>query len=373
MTKRKPAEDTSTRKQDHSDICCNYTQEIEMSKVTGFEDIEFVHKALPEIDFEEIDTSTTFLKHKFEYPILISSITGGTEKAKKINKQLAQLVEKYGIGMGVGSQRVAIEDIKYKDSFTEIRKFAPNSFIASNLGAVQLNYDFSKEHVQEIIDMISANALILHLNPLQEAIQPEGDTNFKNLLPKIRKLGEEIKQPIIAKEVGAGISYEMAKQLIDNNVEAIEIAGAGGTSWAQIEAIRAKQHNAPIQSNVGKLFKDWGIPTAVSTIEIGKKLTSLEFISSGGIRNGLQAAKALAFGAKLVGVALPVACLASSATEKQLLDWLEQFIYELKTAMFLVGASRIEDLRKVQLVILGKTAQWLKARGIVSSSELFRG
>jgi isopentenyl-diphosphate delta-isomerase len=373
LNKKKSVDSTSSRKEDHIDICCNYAEKIQMNQTTGFENVHLIHKALPEINFDEIDLTTSFLNHEFKYPIFISAITGGTVKTEKINQKLAKMAEQFGIGMSVGSQRVALEEGKRKEAFLDLRKIAPTAFLASNLGAVQLNNDYNYKHIQEIADMISANAAVLHLNPLQEVIQPEGDTNFKELLPKIKKLSKKVKQPLIVKEVGAGISYELAGELIEHNVAAIDIAGAGGTSWSKIEAIRAKQQNYPIKSKVGELFKDWGIPTAVSTIEIGSKMPDLEFIASGGIRNGLQAAKALTFGAKLVGIAFPLACLASTSTEKQLLDWLEQFIYELKTAMFLVGASTIEDLQLAPLVVIGKTAQWLEARGILSKDDLIRG
>ena len=334
MGKEKEADQTSSRKQDHIDICCNYTKDIEMDTSTGFEDIQFVHNALPDINFEAIDLSSTFLKHKFKLPIFISSMTGGT-MSSKINERLAKLAAKFGIGIGVGSQRAALEDSKYIDSFSIIRKHAPSAFVASNLGAIQLNNNFSIKHAQDAIQMIDGNALILHLNPLQEVIQPEGNSNFSNLTEKISSIGKKLKQPLIVKEVGSGISYEVAHDLAANNVAAIDVAGAGGTSWSQIEAIRANRQGLTKQHNVGKLFKNWGIPTAVSLIEISRLDNKVETIASGGIRDGLQAAKALALGAKLVGIGLPLACLAHSSTEKQLIDWLEQFIHELKITMFL--------------------------------------
>jgi isopentenyl-diphosphate delta-isomerase len=344
-----------------------------MDKTTGFEDIHFIPKALPDIDFDDINLSTKFLNHKFNYPIFISSITGGTKKAKKINEKLAKLAEKFSIGMGVGSQRAAIEDNSEIDSFTIIRDFAPNAFLAANLGAIQFNNDFTLNHAKAAIEMIDANALILHLNPLQEVIQPEGDRNFKNLSEKILELNTKLEYPIIIKEVGSGISFEIVKTLVESNIAVVDIAGAGGTSWSQIEAIRAEQQGLIKQQKTGKLFKDWGIQTAVSTAEIATLRNQIEIISSGGIRNGLQAAKALSLGAHLIGIGLPFACQASSATEKQLIDWLEQFIHELKTAMFLIGAITVEDLRLSPLVITGKTLEWLNSRGIVDVNDFRRG
>jgi isopentenyl-diphosphate delta-isomerase len=373
MTEQKPSDKTTKRKQDHIDICLNFTSEIEMDKTTGFEDIHFIPKALPDINFDDINLSTKFLDHKFNFPIFISSITGGTKKAKKINENLAKLAEKFGIGIGVGSQRAAIEDKTEIDSFTLVRDFAPNAFVAANLGAIQFNNDFNINHAKTAIEMIDANALILHLNPLQEVIQPEGDRNFKNLSEKIWDLNKKLKHPIIIKEVGSGISFEIAKNLIDNKIAVVDIAGAGGTSWSQIEAIRAEQQGLIKQKKTGKLFKNWGMPTAASTAEIVTLRNQIEIISSGGIRNGLQAAKALSLGAHLIGIGLPLACQASSGTEKQLIDWLEQFIHELKTAMFLIGATTVDDLRLAPLVITGRTLEWLNSRGIVDVNDLKRG
>jgi len=370
MDKDKAAKQTTNRKQDHLDICCNSTREIEMTKTTGFEDLEFVHNALPEVNFNDIDLSTSFLRHQFKYPIFISSITGGTEKAKEMNSLLARAAEKFGIGIGVGSQRAALEDENNIDSFSIIRDNASKAFVAANLGAIQLNNDFTITHAQKAIDMIKADALILHLNPLQEIIQPEGDTNFNNLFSKIKEIGKKLKEPLIVKEVGSGISYETARQLSECNVKAIDIAGAGGTSWSQIEAIRARQQGFTKQAKIGELLKNWGIPTAASTIEVATLADKVEIISSGGIRNGLEAAKALAIGAKLVGIALPLACLAATGTERQITDWLEHFIHELKTVMFLTGCAKIDDLQKTRMTITGKTAEWLSARGFIEELDL---
>ncbi|NHJ31974.1 MAG: type 2 isopentenyl-diphosphate Delta-isomerase [Asgard group archaeon] len=370
MTNQIVTDRTANRKQNHIEICCNKLHEIEMSVTTGFEDITFVPNALPDINFDDINMNTEFLKHKFDYPIFISSITGGTKLAKKINTRLAQLAEKYKIGIGVGSQRAAIEDEANIDSFKIVREQAPNAFVAGNLGAVQFNNDFTIKHAEEAIEMINADALILHLNPLQEVIQPEGNTNFSDLTAKIKEIGKKLKKPLIVKEVGSGISRDIALDLVDGDIPAIDVAGAGGTSWSQIEAIRAKQQGLTKKQKVGELFKDWGLPTAVSTIEVSKFQDRIEIISSGGIRNGLQAAKALAIGAKLVGIALPLACLAATGTEKQLTNWLEQFIYELKTAMFLVGAEEIENLQFAPMTVTGKTAEWLTVRGLNEELEM---
>jgi len=282
------------RKIDHIEICTNDEYNIEMTKSSGFDDILFVHQAAPEIDFDDIILSTKFLDHELSYPIYISPITGGTKEAKKINQILAAVASTFNIGLGVGSQRSAIENTNEIDSFKIVRETAPDIFLTANLGAVQLNYNYGIDEAKKAIEMIDADALTLHLNPLQEIIQPDGNHNFKGLLKKIEQLCEKLDTPIIVKEVGSGISYELANKLVEAQVAAVDIAGAGGTSWAKIESIRAKKMNYPINNAVGDLFADWGITTAASTIEVSLFRDSLGIISSGGIRNGLHAAKAFA-------------------------------------------------------------------------------
>ena len=359
----KEKDNIEQRKDDHLEICCNKNYEIEMGKTTCFEDIQFVPRAVPEINFNNIDLSCRFLGHQFNFPIFLSSMTGGVQQGKAINEKIAKVAEKLKIGMGVGSQRAAIFNASLRDSFSIVRKVAPTAFIAANLGAVQLNNDVTPKEVAIIIDMIQADALILHFNALQEIVQPEGDRNFANLLQKIAELSDEIDCPIIAKEVGCGISFEDGSALVDVGVKAIDVAGAGGTSWSKIEAIRAQQQKQTSNQKIGELFADWGLPTALSTLEISDLADEIEFITSGGIRNGLDAAKALALNASLVGIALPIARIAKDGTEIQLIESINHFIQEIKTTMFLVGAKNLEILREVPLVIAGKAAEWLSARG----------
>lgn len=354
----------SSRKQDHIELCCSTDEQVEMTISPGFEDICFIHRALPECNFNEIDPTVEFLNHRFAFPIFLSSMTGGTKEAKKINQKIALVAEQLNIGLSVGSQRSALINPACADSFSIVREMAPGAFIAANLGAAQFIKDFDISHAQQAIDMISADALILHLNPLQEVIQPEGKVHFKGLFSCIEELCDSLDVPIILKEVGSGIAYEEAKELVKVGVEGIEVAGAGGTSWAKIEALRAKSQDMPQKHLLGELFANWGIPTAISTIEVCSAVPEISIISSGGIRNGLQAAKALAIGADLVGMALPIIRKVKDEKENQLLLYLEQFIQELKTAMFLVGADSLGALKRVSLVIRGKTADWLEARDI---------
>ncbi|NHJ04032.1 MAG: type 2 isopentenyl-diphosphate Delta-isomerase [Candidatus Heimdallarchaeota archaeon] len=352
------------RKNDHIEICTDKKRNIEMEISTGFDDIIFVNTSVPDVNFDEINLETEFLGHKFAYPIFITGITGGVEEAKNINQKIAKAVDELGIGMGVGSQRSAIKNKSLIDTFNIVRQEAPNSFIAGNLGAVQLNYGFSSEDIQKAIDMINADAMVLHLNPLQEVVQPEGNTNFKNLLPKIEQICKDIDVPVILKEVGCGIPNFDIEQFIEFGVQAIDIAGAGGTSWSKIEAIRAEKEGKISNAKIGELFGNWGIPTAANTFEASVYNEEIGIISSGGIRNGLDAAKALSIGAHLVGISLPIIQIVNSGTEKQLIDYLKQFIQELKTAMFLVGAENLDDLKETPLVVMGRTAEWLSARGI---------
>lgn len=328
---------TAERKVSHLQICLE--REVEV-RSTGFENYSFVHNALPEIDFKKIDTSIEFLAKRLRAPILISSMTGGTERAALINQNLAQAAQKLGVAMAVGSQRVAIENPKLASTF-QIRDVAPDILLFANLGAVQLNYGYGVKECQQVVEMVGANALVLHLNPLQEAIQLEGNTSFEDLLPKIREVAKNLSVPVVVKEVGCGISEDVARRLFDVGVKIIDTAGWGGTNWAKIEGIRAK-------NNLGEVFSQWGIPTAESIVQC-KKIKGLKIIGSGGIRNGIEIAKAIALGADLVGLALPFlepATQSATAVEKKL----QSLISQLKIAMFCLGVRDIEELKKVELV-----------------------
>jgi len=325
------------RKIDHIRICLH--QEVEAG-LTGFEQYRFVHKALPEVDFEKINVATRFLGKKLSAPILISPMTGGTIEAGRINKNLAKAAQKMGVAMAVGSQRIAIENPQLASTF-QVREVAPDILLFANLGAVQLNYGYGIKECRQAVKMIEADALVFHLNPLHEAIQPEGNRNFENLLPRIRKITKNLSVPIIVKEVGCGISEDIARKLYRARIRIIDTAGWGGTNWAKIEGIRAK-------NNLGKTFSQWGIPTAESIIQC-KKVMGLNIIGSGGIRNGIEIAKAIALGANLVGLALPFlkpATKSAKAVEQGLL----QLIKELKITMFCVGVKNIKELKKLQLI-----------------------
>ena len=338
----------SDRKLEHLLICENYDVEFK-DKTTGFEDIELIHNVLPEIDKNDIDLSTSVFGKKLDSPLFISAITGGHPAAKEINKQLAIAAENNKVALGVGSQRAACEHPELEDTYTVVRENAPNCLLIGNIGAPQLNL------ANKAVEILDADILAIHLNPLQESIQPEGDLDARGYLDLIGKITKSVDIPIMAKETGCGISAESAKLLVDAGVDYIDVQGAGGTSWAAVETYRADDRY------LGETFWDWGIPTAISTVEVVNAV-DVPVISSGGIRSGLEAAKAIALGADAVGMALPF--LKNSTSQDQLNTFIERFNNSLRIAMFLVGASNIEELKQSNLVIRGETREWLNERGI---------
>ena len=358
------------RKMDHIQICLN--REVEAKNITtGFEDIFLIHRALPELNLDEIDLSTEVFGHRFSAPIIISSITGGAEEALKINASIAEAVEELGLGMGVGSQRAALENPNLRRTYSIVRRKAPTAFLAANIGAPQIVRDYKVQELKVAVDMIEADALMIHLNPLQEAIQPEGEALYSGVLMKIREAAESLDIPVIVKETGAGIAAEDARMLKEAGVAGIDVAGAGGTSWAAVECYRANQKGDYFSEEVGRQFWDWGVPTAVCVVEAVQS-TGLPVIASGGVRSGLDIAKALGLGAELAGFALPIlkpAAEGSGAVKRRI----NLFIRQLRTSMFLVGARSIEGLREAPLVILGRTAEWLKLRGYNLESYARRG
>jgi len=354
------AEKTQKRKADHIRIAttCN----VQARRTTaGFEDVNFVHRALPEIDKEKIDPSTTVFNHRFSAPIMVSAITGGTSEARKINATIATVVEELGLGMGVGSQRAALEDRRLEKTFAVVRKKAPTAFLVANIGGVQLVRGYGIKEVRKAIEMIDADAIAIHLNPLQEAVQPEGETSFKGVLERIGEIAKELDKPVIVKETGAGIASEEARKLEAVGVKGIDVSGAGGTSFAAVEFFRAKGGRNLHRRRLGDVFWDWGIPTAISIVEVAQTV-NIPVIASGGIRSGLDAAKALALGASLASMAHPVLQAALGGVKKTR-KMLRLLIEELRNTMFLVGAENSQQLHKTPLVITGKTAEWLRLRG----------
>ncbi len=314
---------------------------------TGFGAYRLPHAALPELDLAEIDTRTTFLGKPISAPLLISSMTGGASVAERINLALAEAAEHLGLPMGVGSQRAAVVDARLAPTY-QVRRVAPRIPLLANLGAVQLNYGFGVDQCRRAVEMIEADALILHLNPLQEAVQPEGNTNFKGLLHKIEHLCRTLEVPVVVKEVGNGIGARDAQRLYACGVRIIDVAGAGGTSWSEVERFRQPDDQG---RRVAGAFADWGIPTTECIRAVRAALPDVTIIGSGGVRSGVDVAKAIALGADLAGTARPA--LASAIDERgaeAVVEGLTAFIRELRVAMFCSGCPNLAALRKLALI-----------------------
>ena len=327
-------------------IRINLCEDVAFKKVpSGFGRYRFVHCALPEFDLGDVSISTHLLGKPLMAPLLISSMTGGTPEAAVLNRRLAEAAQHAGIGMGVGSQRAVIEDASLADTY-RVRSVAPDILLLANLGAVQLNYGYGLDECRRAVEMIEADALILHLNPLQEALQPDGDVRFAGLLPKIETICRELKVPVVVKEVGCGISESVARQLASAGVAAIDVAGAGGVSWSQVEMHRAETDR---QRRVAEAFAEWGIPTTESLLMARRGAPELPIIASGGVRDGIEIAKAIALGATASAIAGPFlrAAVESTAAVAELVAVL---IDQLRVAMFAAGARDVPSLRTVDLV-----------------------
>jgi isopentenyl-diphosphate delta-isomerase len=357
---------TSERKIEHLLLCVEKDVEAHRSnaglRASGFDDIGLVHNCLPEINKKNLYLETEFLDKKLRAPLLIASMTGGHPDTKAVNATLAGAAEELGIGIGVGSQRAAIEDPSMEDSFRIVRDKAPNTFIYGNVGAAQLN-EFGIDGLERAVEMIGADAMAIHLNFLQEAIQPEGNVDATGCLLAIKKVCEELSVPVIVKETGAGISHFQALSICEAGASAIDVGGLGGTSWAGVETYRAQKRGDILSEHLGKEFWNWGIPTAISIVE---STISVPVIATGGIRSGIDVAKSIALGASLCGIALPLVAPALKG-HKDVVDRLNLFIEELRVAMFLCGCSTIEELGNVALVICGTTREFLEQRGFETS------
>ncbi len=334
---------TGRRKDEHLRI--NLERDVRSGLRTGFEDYRFLHQALPELDLAQVRTDLTLFGRRLAAPLLISSMTGGTPEAARINRRLAEAAQAVGVALGVGSQRAALEDPAAAASF-QVRAYAPDVLLFANLGAVQLNYGYGVDHCRRAVDMIQADALVLHLNPLQEALQPEGDTNFAGLLSKIEAVARALEVPLVVKEVGWGISPQVARRLADAGVAAIDVAGAGGTSWSQVEMHRAPDEH---HRRLAAAFVDWGIPTAESLRYVRAVAPEVRVFASGGLRTGVDAAKALALGATLAGFAGPL-LRAAARSAQTVADELRLLHAQLRVTMFAVGAADLEALRQAPLV-----------------------
>ncbi len=334
---------TSQRKSDHIKIVLE--ENVKSALTNGFEKYQFEHNALPELDLNQVDLTTTFLAHSVKVPLLISSMTGGNEETGLINRTLAIVAQKVGMAMGVGSQRAGLEEPRAMDSF-KVRQFAPDILLFANVGAVQLNYGYSTSDCQRAVDAIQADALFLHLNPLQEALQPEGNVNFSGLLKKIELVCKELNVPVLVKEVGWGISADVARRLASAGVAAIDVAGAGGTSWSQVEKFRIQEE---MRRKVAGDFVNWGLSTVGCLVSIRQTLPNLPLIASGGLVSGMDAAKAMALGASLVGMAGRF-LKAAAESEARLMSLVDEITLQMRVCMFSAGVKNIETLKKVHLV-----------------------
>ncbi len=357
------SDEMKQRKAEHVSIALG--QDVSAPQLANWSDIQFVHQALPEVDFDEIDTSVNFLGRTLRYPIFMSSLTGGHSDVTSINRNLARAAEHYGLALGVGSQRAGIVNPDVATTYAVTRDHAPNAFLIANIGAPQLIVQprhpaFTLEQVQRAIEMIGANALAVHMNSLQEAAQPEGDRRAIGEAAALRALTSQITVPVIAKETGAGVCREQALLLRSCGVAAIDVGGAGGSSMPVMEAARSQSRGDERTMNIGLLYRDWGIATPIAVVE--SSVAKLPLISTGGVRSGLDIARALALGATLVGMGFPFLKAASQSYEA-VCELLESVVAELKVAMQLSGASSITQLREVDVVVTGETRNWLTLRG----------
>jgi isopentenyl-diphosphate delta-isomerase len=334
-------DDTTLRNRKVEHLRINLEENVQFSEIkNGFERYRFIHQALPELALGDIDLSLNFFGRKLRAPLLVSSMTGGAAEAERINRHLAEAAQATQIAMGLGSQRAAIEDESLARTY-RVRDLAPDILLFANLGAVQLNYGYGVEQCRRAVEMVSADALILHLNPIQEAVQANGNTNWADLLSRIEVVCRSLSVPVVVKEVGFGISGDVARKLVNVGVAAIDVAGAGGTSWAAVESRRAPTTELRM---LAEQFWNWGIPTVESLAAVRQAAPDLPLIASGGIRQGLDVAKAIALGASLGGLASPLLKLANISVEETVTG-IQSLCAQLRVAMFAIGALNLATLR----------------------------
>jgi len=357
-----------SRKAHHVKIVVEEDVSVE-GQTNFFEYFDIIPSAIPDIDFEEVSTETKFLGKTFSAPILIAGMTGGYPEAKKINQAIAEVCQDLNIPMGVGSQRAMLADPSLVETF-DVKKFAPDVFLIGNIGLVQLNYGYGVDDAQRAVDLINADAIAVHVNAFQELMQPEGDTNFKGLWEKMEEICKTLSVPVIGKEVGSGMSWQDVLRMQEAGCSAVDVGGAGGTSWPKIEILRhveektKKKAGKPLPLN-DPLLK-WGVPTALATWEATTK-TNIPIISTGGMYHPLSAAKALLMGAKMVGIARPVLKILIEKGKEGVKEYLEEYILNVKRIMFLVGAKNIEQMTsmKWRLVPWGRAKDWLEVRKLL--------
>ncbi|MFL2651329.1 MAG: type 2 isopentenyl-diphosphate Delta-isomerase [Anaerolineales bacterium] len=338
---------TASRKDDH--IRINIEEDVQFKSIsTGLDNLYFDHNALPELDFDDIDTNITLLGKKLSIPLFVSCMTGGTPKAGQINRILAEAAQRTGIGLGLGSMRVALEDSASLASF-QLRDIAPDILLFANIGAVQLNYGVTIDDCRKLVELSGADAIVLHFNPLQEALQDEGQTNFAGLLDKTANLCETLGRDgihVVAKEVGWGFSENTCKNLADIGISAIDVAGSGGTSWSQVEMHRSSDNSA---KRVSSVFSDWGISTLDAIHNARHGAPKVACIASGGLRNGVEVAKCICLGATATGMAHPFLQAATHSTER-VLATIGEIEKQLRVSMFCSGVGTVSDLQQISLL-----------------------
>ena len=338
---------TASRKDDH--IRINIEEDVQFKSIsTGLDNLYFNHNALPELDFDDIDTNITLLGKKLSIPLFVSCMTGGTPKAGQINRILAEAAQRTGIGLGLGSMRVALEDSASLASF-QLRDIAPDILLFANIGAVQLNYGVTIDDCRKLVELSGADAIVLHFNPLQEALQDEGQTNFAGLLDKTANLCETLGRDgihVVAKEVGWGFSENTCKNLADIGISAIDVAGSGGTSWSQVEMYRSSDNSA---KRVSSVFSDWGISTLDAIHNARHGAPKVACIASGGLRNGVEVAKCICLGATATGMAHPFLQAATHSTER-VLATIGEIEKQLRVSMFCSGVGTVSDLQQISLL-----------------------
>ena len=354
------SEAVSARKGEHLAIIAG--RDVTSRTRPGWDDVRLVHQALPEIDLDDVDLTTRFLGRELRYPLVIASMTGGHPDAYSVNKILARAAAAYGLAMGVGSQRAGLRDPRQRETYAVVRQEAPDAFIIGNIGAPQLVSQGSTppltlDDVLEIVAMVRADALAVHLNALEEAVMPEGDRQARGVREAISQLAQSVPVPLIGKETGAGLSTQSAVALRAAGVQALDVGGLGGTSFSAVEGARAEQVGDRRGVRLGEVFREWGIPTAVSVVQ--SKSAGLPIIATGGVRSGLDAARAIALGATAVGVARPLLMAALEGYDA-VAAWIEQFMSELRTALFLTGSPTLSALQRQPYVVLGETGAWLR-------------
>ena len=338
------------------------TRDVDSRRGPGWADVHLVHSALPTADLSAVDLSTEFLGHRLRAPVAIAAMTGGHRGGGKVNARLARAAERFGLAMGLGSQRAALRSPRLAETYAVAREAAPHAFLIANVGAAQLvpqdsGPPLTFEQLSGAVAMIRANALAVHLNFLEETIQPEGDRRVEGLRDALRGAVRSLDVPAIAKETGAGISSHAAGELSALGFRALDVGGVGGTSFAAIETARAEARGDRRKAALGRVYGEWGIPTAVSVV--AASTSGLPIIATGGVRTGLDAAKAIALGAQIVGIGRPLLAAALKG-EAAVAAWIAQFLEELRVAIFLTGGRSVSDLRSGQTVVVGETRRWIE-------------